>query len=89
MFVGGTENKRKRGRGWPNFFENIGMLYHALGHEFDEPWWQQTLFWTQAQHLHFLWFNLVYLIWYYYFSVKFVMWIVKQKIDFFKKIGTT
>ena len=27
------------------------------------------------------WFYLVYLIWYYYLSVKFVMWIVKQKIE--------
>ena len=27
------------------------------------------------------WFYLVYLIWYYYLSVKFVMWIVKMKIE--------
>ena len=27
------------------------------------------------------WFYLVYLIWYYYLCVKFVMWIVKQKIE--------
>ena len=27
------------------------------------------------------WFYLVYLIWYYYLSVKFVLWIVKQKIE--------
>ena len=31
----------------------IGMLHHALGHEF-EPWWRQTLFRTQAQHRRFL-----------------------------------
>ena len=31
----------------------ISTLHHALGCEF-EPWWQQTLFQTQAQHLHFL-----------------------------------
>ena len=43
----------------------IGALCHALGHEF-ELWWQQTLFWTQAQYLHFLhysiwfiWFNTI------------------------------
>ena len=29
----------------------------------------------------FSWFYLVYLIWYYYLSVKFVIWIVKQKIE--------
>ena len=29
----------------------------------------------------YLWFYLVCLIWYYYLSVKFVMWIVKQKIE--------
>ena len=27
------------------------------------------------------WFNLVYLIWYYYLSVKFAMWIMKQKTE--------
>ena len=36
------------------------------------------------------WFYLVYLIWYYYLSVNFVVWIVKQKIEnkwnLFKKI---
>ena len=31
----------------------IGTLCHALGCEL-KPWWQQTLFRTQAQHLHFL-----------------------------------
>ena len=31
---------------------NIGMLCRALGHEFTLLW-QQTLFWTQAQHQHF------------------------------------
>ena len=38
---------------------NIDTLHHALGHEF-KPQWQQTLFWIQAQHLHFnhdsIWF---------------------------------
>ena len=29
----------------------------------------------------YLWFYLICLIWYYYLSVKFVMWIVKQKIE--------
>ena len=31
----------------------ISTLRHALGHEF-EPWWQQTLYRTQAQHLCFI-----------------------------------
>ena len=44
---------------------------YALGHEF-EPRWHQMLY---------SWFYLVCLIWYYYLSVKFVMWIVKQKIE--------
>ena len=57
----------------------IGTLCHALGCEF-EPWWQQTLFQTQAQHLCFL-HDSIWLIWYYFLSVKFVMWIVKQKIE--------
>ena len=40
----------------------------------------QTLFWTQAQHLCIL-HDSIWFILYYYFSVKFVMWIVKQKIE--------
>ena len=40
--------------------------------------------------MHSSWFYLVYLIWYHYLSVKFVMWIVKQKIEnirnLFKKL---
>ena len=32
---------------------NFGTLCHALACEF-EPWWQQTLFQTQTQHLCFL-----------------------------------
>ena len=39
------------------------------------------------------WFYFVYLVWYYYLSVKFVMWIVKRKIEnkrnLFKKIYLT
>ena len=31
----------------------VGTLRHALDHVF-EPWWQQTLFRTQAQHLRFI-----------------------------------
>ena len=31
----------------------ISMLRHALGNEF-EPWWWQTIVWTQKQNLHFL-----------------------------------
>ena len=31
----------------------ISILRHGLGREF-KPWWQQTLFQTQAQHLHFI-----------------------------------
>ena len=58
----------------------IGMLCHALGCEFG-PWWRQILFWTQAQYLCFLHDSIFYLIWYYYLSVKFIMWIVKQKIE--------
>ena len=57
------------------------LVHCAIGHEF-KPQWQQTLFRTQAQHLCFIHdFYLIYLIWYYYFSVKFFMWIVKQKIE--------
>ena len=60
---------------------NNGTLRHALNREFKPRWWQ-TLYWTQTQHLHtFSWFYLVDLIWYYYLSVKFVMWIVKPKIE--------
>ena len=55
----------------------IGTLRHALGREFRPCRWQ-TLFGTQAQHMLYSWF---YLVWYYYLSVKFVMWIVKQKIE--------
>ena len=58
----------------------IGTLCHALGHEFKHRW-LQTLFRTQAQSMLSSWFYLVYLIWYYYLSVKFVIWIVKQKIE--------
>ena len=43
----------------------IGTLRHALGHEF-EPWWQQTLYGTQAQHQYFIhdsiwfiWFDII------------------------------
>ena len=50
---------------------NIG----TLSREF-EPQWRQTLLLS-------IWFYLVYLIWYYYVSVKFVMWIVKQKISLY------
>ena len=41
---------------------NIGTLCHALGHEF-EPRWQETLFRTPAQHLHFL-HDCVWFIWF-------------------------
>ena len=62
----------------------IGKLCHALGCEF-KPWWWQTLFRTQAQHLCFIHDS----IWFICLS-KFVMWIVKQKIEnkrnLFKKI---
>ena len=57
---------------------NIGTLRHALGCEFKPPW-RQTLFRTQAQHLCFIHDSI--LIWYYYLSVKFVMWIVEQIIE--------
>ena len=59
---------------------NISMLCHAVCHEF-MTWWRQTLFQTQATSMLSSWLYLVYLIWYYYLSVKFVMWIVKQKIE--------
>ena len=39
---------------WVVFTLNSWILvYYALGHEF-EPWWWQTLFWTQAQHICFI-----------------------------------
>ena len=50
-----------------------------LDREF-EPWWQQSLFQTQGQHLHFL-DDSIWFIWYYYLSVKVVMWFVEQKIE--------
>ena len=52
---------------------NIGTLRPEF-----EPRWHQILFRSQAQHS---WFYLICLIRYYYLSVKFVMWIVKQKIE--------
>ena len=56
------------------------MLCHALGHEFEPRWWQFFLDPSTISTLS-SWFYLVYLIWYYYLSVKFAMWIVKQKIE--------
>ena len=41
---------------------NISTLRHALGCEF-KPWWRQTLFGTQAQHLCFLHY-IIWLIWF-------------------------
>ena len=54
---------------------NIGTLCR----EFAPQWWQ-TLYRTQAQHLHFFHDSILF-IWYYYLSVKFVMWIVEHKIE--------
>ena len=47
------------------------------------PLWWQTIFRTQAQHLCFI-HDSIWFIWFdtrYYLSVKFIMWIVKQKIE--------
>ena len=59
----------------------MGTLRHALGHEY-EPWVAANSFLDPSTtSMLYLWFYLVYLVWYYYLSVKFVMWIVKQKIE--------
>ena len=73
---------------------NIGTLRHALGRAL-EPWWWQTLFWPKHNIYDFFMilfglFDLILL----YLSVKFVMWIMKQKIEkkrnlFFKKMSMT
>ena len=54
----------------------IGTLRHALGREFDK------LFFGPKHNIYALFMILFGLfVWYYYLSVKFVMWIVKQKIE--------
>ena len=57
---------------------NIGTLRHALGHEF-EPHWRQTFLDPSTSMLFMIRFG--FLIQYYYLSVKFVIWIVKQTIE--------
>ena len=57
---------------------NCSMWHHFLDHEF-VPWRWQTLYWTEHNKYAFSWFYVVYLIQYYYLSVKFVLWIVKLK----------
>ena len=59
---------------------NIGTLRHALGCEFKLQC-RQTLSDPSTTSMLSSWFYLAYLIWYYYLSVKFVMRIVKQKIE--------
>ena len=68
----------------------ISTLRHALGHEF-KPWWWQTLFWTQAQHLRFIHDS----IWFIWFDTNICLlnlscefWNRKLKIKeiYFKKI---
>ena len=51
-----------------------------------EPWFQALVTTNSfsdpsTTSTHSSWFCVVYLIWYYYLSVKFLMWIVKQKIE--------
>ena len=55
-----------------------GLWVQALGstNSFSDPSTTSTLS---------SWFYLVYLIWYFYLSLKFVMWIVKQKIEIIRK----
>ena len=57
-------------------------LSHALVHEF-KPWCQQTLFGPKHNIYAFfmILFGLFDLIWYYYLSFKFVMWIAEQMIE--------
>ena len=65
----------------------IGTLRHALGCEF-EPWWQQTLFQTQAQHLCFL-HDYIWFIWFDTIiclaNLSCELWNRKLKIKEFKK----
>ena len=69
---------------------NMHKLCHALGHEF-EPWWQQTLFWTQVQHLRFL-HDCIWFIWFDTIiclsNLSCELWNRKLKINqlFFKKM---
>ena len=65
---------------WSHLALKLGMVCHILGREYKSQW-QQTLSWTQSQHLWFSWLYLGYFIWKYNFSAKFVIWIVKQKIE--------
>ena len=56
-------------------------------HRYAMPWAMSSslgdikLFFPSTTSMLYSWFYLVCLIWYYYLSVKFVMWIVKQKIE--------
>ena len=69
---------------------NISTLWHTLGHEFG-PRWQQTLYWTQAEHLcffhdsiWFIWLNTIFCV----SNLSCELWNRKLKINyFFKKMN--
>ena len=62
-----------------HFALNIGTLRHALGCELSLG--DDSFLDPSKTSMLSSWLYLVYLIWYYYLSVKFVMWIVKQKME--------
>ena len=86
LLVGAQIGKWYRTRFWTSVYCAI------LGCEFEPQWWQ-TLYWNEAEQLHFF-HNSLWFIWFDYLSVNlFFKWIVKQKIQikwnlFLKQLDT-